>query len=239
MVALTALCAALFAAVLLPFKLFPIIPGITEIRPANALPVVFSLLFGPAAAWGAAFGNTIGAFGGTLGIGTLFGFMGNLAYGYIPYRLWRVLGGTSTTPDQFRFTGWVRFLIIVFTSSLGCAVFIAWPVDATGLAPFQIVAPLIFLNNFLMAALLAPPLLLWIAPRAEKLGLLYRDVMDLEDLRPAIAGRLGFALLFTNLVAALLMGLIFRYQFAPEWAQSPSLATAPFLILALIGLLLI
>lgn len=54
MVVLTALTAALYAAVLIPFKPIPIIPGFTEIRPAVAVPLVFGLLFGPAAAWGAA-----------------------------------------------------------------------------------------------------------------------------------------------------------------------------------------
>ncbi|TMA35458.1 MAG: QueT transporter family protein [Deltaproteobacteria bacterium] len=59
MVVLTAICAALYAAILIPFKVVPLIPGITEFRPANAIPVVCSFLFGPAAAWGAAFGNLL------------------------------------------------------------------------------------------------------------------------------------------------------------------------------------
>ena len=74
MVVLTAMCAALYAAILIPFKIVPLIPGITEFRPANAVPVVCSFLFGPAAAWGAAFGNLIGDFFGGLGPGDLVGF---------------------------------------------------------------------------------------------------------------------------------------------------------------------
>jgi len=57
MVVLVALTAAMYAAVLIPFKLLPIIPGITEVRPANVFPVICSLMFGPAGAWGAAFGR--------------------------------------------------------------------------------------------------------------------------------------------------------------------------------------
>ena len=38
MVVLTAVAAAVFAAVLIPFKMIPLIPGTTELRPANALP---------------------------------------------------------------------------------------------------------------------------------------------------------------------------------------------------------
>ncbi|MDP7238877.1 MAG: QueT transporter family protein, partial [Candidatus Latescibacteria bacterium] len=70
MVVLVALTAAMYAAVLIPFKLLPIIPGITEVRPANVFPVICSLMFGPAGAWGAAFGNLIGdLMGGTYGLG--------------------------------------------------------------------------------------------------------------------------------------------------------------------------
>jgi energy-coupling factor transport system substrate-specific component len=51
MILLVALCAAVYAAVLIVFKAgIVLIPGITEVRPANLLPIVFSLLFGPAAA---------------------------------------------------------------------------------------------------------------------------------------------------------------------------------------------
>ncbi|HEV7988262.1 MAG TPA: QueT transporter family protein, partial [Candidatus Binataceae bacterium] len=60
MVVLCAISAALYAAVLVPFKVVPLIPGVTELRPANAIPVVCSFLFGPAAGWGSAIGNMIG-----------------------------------------------------------------------------------------------------------------------------------------------------------------------------------
>ncbi len=86
-----AVTAGLYAAVLIPFKAIAIIiPGVTEVRPANAIPIVCALLFGPAAAWGSAFGNLIGDFFGTLGPGSIFGFIGNFLYAYVPYRLWGV-----------------------------------------------------------------------------------------------------------------------------------------------------
>src|SRR5437762_390632 len=88
MVVLTAICAALYAAILIPFKVVPLIPGITEFRPANAVPVVCSFLFGPAAAWGSAFGNLIGDFFGGLGPGDFFGFWANFLYGVVPYLVW-------------------------------------------------------------------------------------------------------------------------------------------------------
>ena len=91
MIVLCAISAALYAAVLVPFKVVPLIPGVTELRPANAIPVVCSFLFGPAAAWGSAIGNMIGDFFGGVSPGDSFGFIGNLAYGYIPYKIWSVV----------------------------------------------------------------------------------------------------------------------------------------------------
>ena len=96
MVVLVALTAGVYAAILVPLKAIPLIPGVTEIRPANVIPVVFSLLFGPAAAWGAAFGNLIGDFFGTLGLGSIFGFVGNFFYGLVAYKLWGKMGLLSS-----------------------------------------------------------------------------------------------------------------------------------------------
>ena len=54
MIILTAVCAAIYGAALIAFKTaVPLIPGITEVRVGNILPVPFGLLFGPAGAWGA------------------------------------------------------------------------------------------------------------------------------------------------------------------------------------------
>src|SRR5215475_3352228 len=100
MVVLCAISAALYAAVLIPFKVVPFIPGVTELRPANAIPIVCSFLFGPAAAWGSAIGNMIGDFFGGIGPGDLFGFAANLAYGYVPYKVWRVISANQTPIDR-------------------------------------------------------------------------------------------------------------------------------------------
>lgn len=131
MVVLVALTAAVYAAILIPLKGIPLIPGITELRPANVVPVVFSLLFGPAAAWGSAFGNLIGDFFGTLGLGSLFGFVGNFFYGLIPYKLWNVSSKKwkegsldfLTSKDLLRFPAatllpmatWVLVYVMVFS----------------------------------------------------------------------------------------------------------------------------
>lgn len=82
LIVMTAQIAAIYAAILIPFKAgIPIIPGFVELRPANAIPIVASLLFGPAAAWGAGIGNVIGDCFGTFGPASFFGFWGNFFWG--------------------------------------------------------------------------------------------------------------------------------------------------------------
>src|SRR5207302_9112931 len=88
MVVLCAISAAINAAVLVPYKVVALIPGVTELLPANAIPVVCSFLFGPAAAWGSAIGNMIGDFFGGVSPGDVFGFFANLVYGLVPFKVW-------------------------------------------------------------------------------------------------------------------------------------------------------
>src|SRR5512147_2327535 len=111
MVVLTAMSASLYAAILIPFKVMPLIPGVTEFRPANAVPVVCSFLFGPAAAWGTAIGNVIG---------DLFGGVGNFLYGLIPYKAWRALTDADPLPKSV--LDWVAFVGVVLLAAAACGV---------------------------------------------------------------------------------------------------------------------
>src|SRR5947199_584138 len=184
---LAAQIAAIYAAVLIPFKVgIPIIPGFVELRPANAIPVVASLLFGPAAAWAAAFGNLIGDLFGTLGPGSLFGLLGNFPYGYVPYRLWGRLGPLSSgcPPEPHAPRQILEYALICILASLACAGTIGWGLDVMRLLPFQVLAPAIFINNVLMSSVLGPPLLLFLYPRVARWGLLYAGgPHDRQDVR--------------------------------------------------------
>jgi len=117
MIVLTAVIAGLYAAILIPFKVgIPLVPGFTEVRPANVIPIICSLMFGPAAAWGAAFGNTIADAFGTFGLGTIFGFIGNFLYGYIPYRICLALcKGELVTKSHLP---WLRSVLIAIVAAL-------------------------------------------------------------------------------------------------------------------------
>lgn len=202
MIVLTAMSAAIYAAVLIPFKPIPIIPGFTEIRPANALPIVCSLLFGPAGAWGAAFGNLIGDFFGTLGPGSIFGFIGNFFYGLLPYKIWSLI--SKKEPLIRGVKGWSLYLSIAFLASAICGVIIGWGVHLLGLVPFTALGNIITLNNFIVSIVLGPILLFILYPRAKKWGLLYHEI--LEPLPRRRFGGLGHGLLWLGAIAGLLLG---------------------------------
>jgi len=206
MVVLVALTAAMYAAVLIPFKLLPIIPGITEVRPANVFPVICSLMFGPAGAWGAAFGNLIGdLMGGTYGLGSYVGMLGNFWFGYIPYRMWRLI--SKNEPVPWGFSKLLRYLPVTLLASLACGVQIGWGLDALGLVPFHVLAPLISVNNFITAAILGPLLLPVLYPRVKKWGLLYQDIMEPEDLSTGKIPHVAHLLLWVALLGSLYFGI--------------------------------
>jgi energy-coupling factor transport system substrate-specific component len=194
MIMLVAVVAAVYAAVLLPFKVFTILPGLTSVRPANVFPVIFGIMFGPAAAWGAAIGNLIGdIFGGTFGPGSLGGFVGNFFFGYVGYKMWGNLGPLSSGSEpNFRDSAAlqiVEYVIIAIAASAACAAIIAWWADALGLVPFTVLGPIIITNNSIASVILGPPLLYLTYPRIKEMGLLYHDVMRDEDLSAASPSR--------------------------------------------------
>jgi energy-coupling factor transport system substrate-specific component len=209
MVVLVALTAGVYAAILVPLKAIPLIPGVTEIRPANVIPVVFSLLFGPAAAWGAAFGNLIGDFFGTLGLGSIFGFVGNFFYGLVAYKLWGKMGLLSSHQplDSRSGRSVLEYLLLAFLASAACAAFIAWGLELVGLVPFGVVGPIILLNNFLAAAVLGPFLLWLLYPRAKRWDILWTEIMEPEEISRGAHPLLGALLMWAGGGGGLLAGI--------------------------------
>lgn len=208
MIVLVAFTAALYAAVLIPFKSFPLIPGITEVRVAQVLPPVFSLLFGPAAAWGTAIGNLIGdMLGGTFGPGSAFGFVGNFFLGLVPYALWGRLGPLSSGDEPAIRTGRqvVEFIAVTLVSAVACAVIIAWGLEVLRLLPFAMLGNIITLNNFIFPSVLGPVLLLLLYRRVKRWGLVWTDIMDEADVSRG-SGRAGAVLLVAGSLGAFVVG---------------------------------
>lgn len=187
MIILTIVVTATYTAVLIPFKGFVLVPGFTEVRPANTLPVVFSLLFGPAAAWGSAFGNLLAdVFGGTLTRGSIFGFLGNFYFGLVGYKLWGNLGPLSADrePTMRDKRQLAEFVIVAFVASTGTAAIIAWGLEILGLFPFSTLGTIIAVNNFVITVILGPVVLYVLYPRVKRDGLLYPYLLS-EDTLPS------------------------------------------------------
>ena len=154
-------------------------------RPANVIPVVCGLLFGPAGAWGAAFGNLIGDFFGTLGIGSFFGFWGNFLAAYLPYKIWQnrpLINIPRHVP---------RFVAAVLLGAMSCALVIGFGVEAFHLLPFSIITVAVLVNNGLVSLILGPLLLRLLAPRVGRWDLAWREQMDPEDCPRGPARRPG------------------------------------------------
>jgi energy-coupling factor transport system substrate-specific component len=253
MVVLTAMSASLYAAILIPFKVLPIIPGVTEFRPANAVPVVCSFLFGPAGAWGAAIGNIIGDFFGGIGPGDLFGFAGNFLYGLIPYKAWEVL--TDDDPLPRTPLAWTRFVGVVLLASAVCALTVGWGINLLGFVPFSVLGNIILINNFLVAVVLTPFLLAVIYPRVKRGHLLYRDIMrqppSTHPRAMRVRRRLGLALVVVATVAGMVLGnllstgrlnvpfLAHPDTLATTRAADVGLGLVPAIVLLLIGVALL
>lgn len=250
MIILTALSAAIYAAFLIMFKGgIVLVPGITEIRPANVFPPVFGLLFGPAGAWGAAIGNLIGdIFGGTMGIGSIFGFFGNFFLGFIPYKMWGATFGLVSKKDMSPTTNsWKKILtfeIVALVSSAACAIIIAWYLDLAQIVPFAFLAITITVNNFAAAVVLGPILLSLFYPRIKRWNLLWTDIMNKEDVSKGFAINLGSILMIVGSLGGLIIGILVAigvagqelYGFAGLSGQvAVWAAVLPFVILILIA----
>ena len=239
MVVLVALSAAIYAAVLIPLKGFPIIPGLIEIRPANVFPFVFSLLFGPAGAWGAAIGNLIGDFFGTLTVGSIGGFIGNFFLGLLPNKLWGAFfrrGDVEPNPNTAKkLAVYVAIVIIV---SLVCASIIAWFVALLELFPFTPVLLLIVSNNVIPGIVLGPILLIALYPRVKQFGLLWTEIMEPEEVSASRLQTLGNVLVWVGGIGALITGLLIEAG-GFGGGITVGLALIPFLLLVVVGAFLL
>ncbi len=245
MVVLTAICAALYAAILIPFKVIPLIPGITEFRPANAVPVVCSFLFGPAGAWGAAFGNLIGDFFGGLGPGDLFGFLANLLYGLVPYLVWEAI---TTAPPLPRGAAAAGLFAVIALASMLCAAVVGWGLNLLAFHPFTVLGTVVLVNNLAVALVLSPLLLSVLYPRIRRARLLYRDLLGPRPPLGRWRAALGVSLVVGGTVATFAAGeLIAGGRWLAPWAPRRTasgafevgVGLAPLLVVAIGGLALL
>jgi energy-coupling factor transport system substrate-specific component len=179
------------------------------VRPANVFPFVFGLLFGPAGAWGAAIGNLIGDFFGTLGLGSIFGFVGNFFLGFLPYKMWGSFFRRGENMEPNVNSGkklFVYFAIVILASAI-CAVWIAWFNDLIGFVPFAALGSIITVNNAIAGLVLGPFLLLVLYPRVKRWGLLWTEIMRPDEVSAGRFQTLGNVLMWVGGIGALVVGL--------------------------------
>jgi energy-coupling factor transport system substrate-specific component len=237
MVVLVALSAAIYAAVLIPLKGIPLVPGFIEIRPANAFPVVFGLLFGPAGAWGSAIGNLIGDFFGTLSPGSIGGFVGNFFLALLPYKMWgayfRRGENIETNVNSGKKFG--VYVAVVLLASVVCAVIISWFVDLLGLVPFAAALILIVPNNAIMGIVLGSILLLALYPRVKRWGLLWTEIMNPEEVSASRFQKVGNVLVWVGGIGAAAVGLFLGLSAEQPQGLGVGLGLLPFLLLVVVG----
>jgi energy-coupling factor transport system substrate-specific component len=208
--------------------------------------VVCSFLFGPAGAWGAAIGNLIGDFFGGIGPGDFFGFAANFLYGFLPYRAWRMLSANDPLPRSL--LQWAAFVGVIALAAAACAVVVGWGLNGLGFVPFAVLANIVFFNNFVMAVVLSPLLLLAIYPRVKQAGLRYDDLATTAPRRGALCW-IGLAAVIAGTVGGLIAGNLLstgRIELAALATDPPGtraaqvgVGVAPFIALIILGLLLL
>src|SRR5918912_1039745 len=234
MVVLVALSAAIYAAVLIPFKGFTIVPGYIDLRPANAFPIVLGLFFGPAGAWGAAIGNTIGDFvGGTLSLGSVGGFVGNFLLALLPYKMWSVFFRRDENMETNVNSGkkFGVFILLVLLASAVCSLIISWWSDLIGLFPFLLFFALILFNNAIMGGVLGPILLLALYPRVKRWGLLWTEIVEPEDASSSRLKRTGAILVWAGTIGGTIVGLLLRLAPQTPGNLGIGLGLIPFVLL--------
>jgi energy-coupling factor transport system substrate-specific component len=179
-----AVTALLYALILIPFNQYHWeIAGIT-LRPAAVLPVVFGILWGPAAAWGLGIGNVAGdLFGGSWSGMSLFGFLNNFFYSYLSYLLWhRLMRGHSTRMDAFGLGGfWVVTLVTTFV----CLFLLAASGTLFFGRPFESKFISYFGNSIAWAMLGGPILFRLLAGPACESGFVYGKEWEKRKMVPA------------------------------------------------------
>jgi energy-coupling factor transport system substrate-specific component len=181
MIAFTLLTAGLYAALIFPVSQFSLFGGHADFeRVGIGVPVAFSFLFGPAAAWGAAIGNVIRDIAtNKLNVASIPGFIGNFLIGYIPYKLWRAV--TAEKPNMKSLKTFGLFVGIAVLACSVCGLIIGWGLLWLGWAPFMPTAFLIGLTDAVWAIVLGSILLALTYTSVSKHGLLYTDILKINQ----------------------------------------------------------
>lgn len=229
----------LFVVAAAPFKLlFTLIPGVTEVRPANMIPVILGLLWGPAGAWGIAIANAVSdvVFSHSPAAVWLPGMFINFFYAYLPYKLWYSLenrGRESAAPRLESVKEILQFVYVCLIDSLVTTTLLALLFEQLGFQPFSSSVLLLFFNNFDFAIVLGVPVILILT---NLKGMETWLPMEAAACRPAAPGRRSWC--FDGLLYAIcIAGLGYYAVSLTQGASLPKNAVS--VLLAVFGLFLL
>ena len=159
------------------FKVMVLVEGLTEVRPANAIPMIAGLAFGPVGALGCACGNLAADLFGTFDWTSALGFAGNFMAAYLPYRMWHLLSGESPNVHTWRNLALYAWLSLI--SALTVAWLLGFGLECFFGLWIASIYRYVFLNNFGFSLALGLPLFIVLtsdgirlsmrdAPRAAK-----------------------------------------------------------------------
>lgn len=166
----------LFLIVAAPFKaLFSLVPGMTEVRPANMIPPILGIIWGPAGAWGISIANAISDIVVSHSSFTVWfpGMIINFFFSYLPYRMWYSLNYKkqgAIKPNLSRVSEILRFIYVCFIDSLVTTVLLALLFEILGFQSFSSSALLLFFNNFDFTIVLGIPVILALS-NSKRVGL--------------------------------------------------------------------
>ena len=153
--------AAVFFTAAYPFKrFFTMIPGITEIRPANMAAPVLGIMFG---IYGSV-GTVIGNLAADLAAGAetkawLIGIPINLFYSYAPYVMWHASEKKSSPPAMKSVNEIIRYIVIMLAVSSATAAMLSLFTLFSQGGSFWASFVMLLFNNFDFAVLLGVPVL--------------------------------------------------------------------------------
>lgn len=202
------LCALIFIGMAVPFKVMVLIPGLTEVRPVNAIPVVAGLLLGPAGAWGCAVGNLVADLFGTFSVASVFGFLGNFTAAYLPYKIWHMRGdGEAPNVKTNKNIGW--FILVAAISSLCVAVILSLGLDMLDIVWGKSIFIIVFLNDLGFSLFLGLPVFIVLTsdqinlkavmPKSSSPGKNHRAIKGVLLLMVAISGIIFSMFIFAGI----------------------------------------
>ncbi len=198
MIILVVVCAVIYGGARAVLKIdFPILaPEVMGMGVADLLPMVFGLLFGPAGAWGAAIGHFVGELGAFTWT-SFFEVVGIFLFGYLPYTMWvtlKPIANGEREPSIKNWRSWVLYILIaLFAAAASSVVVLTW-LQMLGILSYTVLLVILIFFVFIGAvgSLMGGVLFLALYGVVKKrLGLIWWEVMDEQDIGKPLAGTFG------------------------------------------------